>query len=227
MKKVLCFVLVTAISATLLSGCGERQKTTSSNQSNSETASIKKTEVQQQSDYVVDIDDSFNSGLDLSDGLETLSPEEADFRNLKWGMSKEDVVYAQGTGYREPDENTLYYTRVREEDYPADAEYTFEDNKLVKGIFYIFNNKEDTPVSVNDYYELADVLSERFGTPYLKDTVYANDEDKTDSLEKQAELIMQNKLQIRTAWSLNKTELRLVLFRKNGALCIGLQYKQV
>ena len=143
MKKVLCFVLVTAISATLLSGCGERQKTTSSNQSNSETASIKKTEHQQQSDYVVDIDDSFNSGLDLSDGLETLSPEEADFRNLKWGMSKEDVVYAQGTGYREPDENTLYYTRVREEDYPADAEYTFEDNKLVKGIFYIFNNKED------------------------------------------------------------------------------------
>jgi len=227
MKRALCLGLVFAVSVTLLSGCGEKKTSSSSNSSSSNSTNAKKIEEEQQSDYIVNIDDSFDSGIDLSETRETLSPEEADFRNLKWGMTKEEVVYAQGTGYREPDENTLYYTRVREEGYPADAEYTFEENKLVKGIFYITDNKEEKPVSVKDYNELADSLSARFGTPFLEDSVYTNDEDKTDSPEKQAELILQNKLQLRTAWELNGTELRVVLFRKSGALCIGLQYKYI
>lgn len=213
MKKIMYVVLSAVITAGALSGCG----------ANDENAIDPKKE--QKSDYVVNIDDSFNSGVELDDTKKTLSPEESDFRNMIWGMSKEDVIYAQGTGYREPDENTLYYTRVREEGYPADAEYTFEDNKLVKGVFYITENKEDKPVTIADYDELSNSLAQRYGTPKLHDYAYVSADDETDDVNEQASLIKENKLQLRTAWALNGTELRVVMFCKNGNLCIGLQYK--
>ena len=221
-KGVIIPVLV--LTAALIGSCGNGGKK-SKTQSDQASDKIKGTQQEQQSDYVVGIDNSFESGLDLKDSHETLSPEESDFRNMKWGMTKDEVIKAQGTGYRETDKGTLYYTRVREEEYPADAEYTFKDDKLVMGIFYITHNKEDKPVTIDDYNELTDQLSARFGTPVLKEQYYSSEEDKTDDTSKQAELILNNKLQLRTGWGLNGTELRVVMFQKDGELCIGLQYK--
>ena len=50
-------------------------------------------EEQQQAEYVVNIDDSFNTGLEFDDTKKTLSPEEADFRNLKWGMTMRFLMH--------------------------------------------------------------------------------------------------------------------------------------
>ena len=225
MKKTVIIPAV-LLAVSLIGSCGNNKKTKTASSQKSENGSSQTVKVQeQQPDYVVGIDNGFDSGIDLKDSHETLSPEESDFRNMKWGMTKEEVIKAQGTGYRETDKGTLYYTRVREEDYPADAEYTFKDDKLVMGVFYITQNKEEKPVTITDYNELADTLSSRYGIPLLKDYVYASDEDKTDDADKQTDLILKNKLQFRTAWGLNGTELRVVLFPKDGALCIGLQYK--
>ena len=230
-KRVIIPAMVVA--AALICSCGSEDKKSKTSSTSAQTGAnkasdkVKKTEQEQQPEYVVGIDNSFESGLDLKDSHETLSPEESDFRNMKWGMSKEEVIKAQGTGYRETEKGALYYTRVREEDYPADAEYTFENDKLVMGVFYITQNKEDKPVTIDDYNELADMLSTRYGAPVLKEQYYSSEEDKTDDTAKQADLILNNKLQLRTAWGLNGTELRVVMFSKGGGLCIGLQYKNV
>ncbi len=183
-------------------------------------------EEEQQSDYVVNIDDSFNTGLVIDDTKKTLSPEEADFRNLKWGMTKEEVAYAQGNGYREPSENKMYYTRLREEEFPADAEYTFKDGKLVQGIFFISQNKSDKSISVDDYVELVESLKKRFGDPQVANLVYSNPEDETEDKTVQLELVKTGKLQFRTGWLLDDTELRVVMFPENDGVSIGLQYKQ-
>ncbi len=224
MKKGV-IIPVMVLTAALIGSCGNGGKKAKPQPGEQASDKIKGTQQEQQSDYVVGIDNSFESGLDLKDSHETLSPEESDFRNMKWGMTKEEVIKAQGTGYRETDKGTLYYTRVREEEYPADAEYTFKDDKLVMGIFYITQNKEDKPVTIDDYNELTDQLSARYGTPVLKEQYYSSEEDKTDDTSKQAELILNNKLQLRTGWGLSGTELRAVMFQRNGELCIGLQYK--
>ncbi len=226
MKKSL-FILAMAMNLILLCSCTGSSGVSSSSSGTIKNSNIKANlEEQQQSDYVVNIDDSFNSGVDLDDTRETLSPEEADFRNLRWGMTKDEVAYAQGTGYREPDENTMYYTRVREEDFPADAEYIFTDGKLVQGTFYIAQDKSDNAIDVEDFIELVNSLKVRFGEPQIADLVYRNEEDTTDDIQKQLELVKQGDLQFRTGWILEDTELRVVLFPRGTEACIGLQYKQ-
>lgn len=223
MKKNI-FVLTTVSLTLLLSACGSSTTQSDGNISQQSTKYDQQQEVQ--SDYVVNIDDSFNPGIDIDDTKKTLSAEEADFRNLKWGMTKDEVSYAQGTGYREPDENTMYYTRVREEDFPADAEYTFADGKLIQGVFYITEDKTDNPVDVEDFMELVNSLKNRFGEPQVADLVYVNEADTTEDTVQQLELVKQGLLQFRTGWMLEDTELRIVLFPKGDKACIGLQYKQ-
>lgn len=221
MRKILSVISVALLCVAVLSGCGPKDK---SKIDVGETNT--KPEEEKKDEYVVKLDDSFDSGVDLSEKRETLSPEEADFRNLKWGMTKDEVTYAQGTGYREPDESTLYYTRLREEGYPADAEYTFEEGKLVMGVFYIVNNKEDSPVAIADYDDLCNTLAQRFGEPTLVSPYYADGVEETDDKEQQLQLIRESKLQLRTGWMLEGTELRVVMFLRNGEPCIGLQYKK-
>ena len=141
-------------------------------------------------------------------------------------MTKDEVSYAQGTGYREPSENKMYYTRLREEGFPADAEYTFKDGKLVQGIFFISQNKSDEPITVDDYMELVESLRSRFGEPGIANLVYSNPEDETEDKAIQLELVKAGKLQFRTGWLLDDTELRVVMFPENDGVSIGLQYKQ-
>lgn len=219
MKKNI-FIVAIAAGMLLLCSCGN------TSESSKVSKAPQRGEEEQQADYVVNLDDSFNTGIVIDDTKKTLSAEEADFRNLKWGMTKDEVSYAQGTGYRETSENKMYYTRVREEDFPADAEYTFKDGKLVQGMFFISQNKSDEPISIDDYVELVESLKNRFGEPGIANLVYSNDSDKTDDKEVQLELVKNGKLQFRTGWLLDDTELRVVLFPENGGVSIGLQYKQ-
>lgn len=216
MKKFL-FVATIISGAVLLSSCGGTQTV-----SQNEKYNLKGEEVEN----VVISDNSFSTGEKVDESRKTLSVEEADFRSLKWGMTKDEVEEYEGTGYREPDDNTMYYTRVREEGFPADAEYTFVEGKLVQGIFYITENKTDSPVSVEDYMELVNSLRARFGEPSIADLVYTNKSDTTEDTKVQLELVKQGKLQFRTGWMLEDTELRVVMFPRNGTACIGLQYKQ-
>ncbi len=218
MKKNI-FAVSLAISVLLLCSCGKTLE-------KSAVSKVSQNEEEKQADYVVNIDDSFNTGIVIDDTKKTLSPEEADFRNLKWGMTKDEVAYAQGSGYREPSENKMYYTRLREEDFPADAEYTFKDGKLVQGIFFISQNKSDEAISVDDYIELVESLQNRFGDPQIANLVYSNPEDETEDKAMQLELVKAGKLQFRTGWLLDDTELRVVLFPENDGVSIGLQYKQ-
>lgn len=218
MKKNL-FVLTIAISMLLLSSCGG---TVDSGPKQSKVGQ----ETEKQVEDVVKTDNSFNTGEKVDETKKKLSVEEADFRSLKWGMTKDEVQYYEGTGYRETDENTMYYTRVREEDFPADAEYKFVDGKLAQGIFYITHNKSNNAIAVEDFMELVESLKTRFGDPKIADLVYVDEADKTEDTKVQLELVKQGLLQFRTGWMLEDTELRVVMFPRNGEACIGLQYKQ-
>ena len=217
MKKFL-FIVAIISSIVLLSSCRGTQTV-----SKDLEYELKEEEVVED---VVKADNSFNTGEKVDESRKSLSVEEADFRSLKWGMTKDEVQTYEGTGYREPDDNTMYYTRVREEGFPADAEYTFVEGKLVQGIFYITENKTETPILVEDYMELVNSLRTRFGEPSIADLVYVNKDDTTEDTAEQLELVKQGLLQFRTGWMLEDTELRVVMFPRGGTACIGLQYKQ-
>ena len=216
-KSLLIFVIVAGMS--LLTACGEEGG------GGKAPSKAGQKQEEKQADYVVALDDSFDTGIELNDTKKKLSVEEANFRSLKWGMTKDEVQYYEGTGFRETGENTIYYTRVREEDFPADAEYTIVDGKLAQGMFFIDNNKSDKPVIVKDFYELVNSFKQRVGEPQIANLVYVNEEDTTEDEKEQLELVKQGLLQFRTGWMLEDTELRVILYSENGNARIGLQYK--
>lgn len=220
MKKHLFLMIVFTLFSLMLSSCSEIVENPDYNNPLSDS-------VQNYSgDGVVKFDNSYALSDDLQEkSKETLSAEEADFRSMKWGMSKDEVMYYEGTGFSEPADNIMYYTRVREEGYPANAEYTFVEDKLAQGVFFITHDKEDNPIGLEDYTDLVGSLTARFGEPDIKQQFYYDESYKTDDTTKHIDLIMKNKLNYRTAWLLEGTELRVVLLNANNELCIGLQYK--
>ncbi len=227
MKKIFAMMATAVFMSLVLSACGGTgsQSVPANNASNN--SGVKESFETETPEYVVKIDDSFETGVVTETARETLAPEEADFRNLKWGMTRDEVIYTEGTGYREPQENVLYYTRVREEEFPADAEYTFEDGKLVQATFYITENKDAQPVEIVNFGDIVKSLTARFGEPSRIELAFANEEERTEDVSLHKDLILKNKLQYRTGWFLDDTELRVVLFTRNADLCIGLQYKKV
>lgn len=216
MKKFIKLTLIALLAFSTLYGC-------------SKPADQKDKNRQNEANVIVKGDGSFDTGEEVIEIKPTLSPEEADFRSLKWGMTKDEVKEVEGTGYSEPKDYILYYTRVREEGYPADAEYRFSDDGLVQGEFFIFDNKNGSTVEYKDYEELVSSLKQRFGEPLTDEKTFLNSDDSTENEKKYIDLVMENKMIRRTKWILeNKnTELRTVLHNRYGEICIGLQYKKI
>ena len=95
----------------------------------------------------------------------TLKPEESNFRNLRWGMTEEEVIATEGAGYERVDQSTIRYTRIREEEYPADAEYTFTDDALSGAMFFIQPGYEDKNEYIHNYADLIQRFTQRYGEP--------------------------------------------------------------
>lgn len=226
MKKIFTMTATAVFMSLVLSACAGSGSQSVPDNNVSNNSGMKESFETESPEYVVKIDDSFETGVVTETARETLAPEEADFRNLKWGMTRDEVIYTEGTGYREPKENVLYYTRVREEEFPADAEYTFEEGKLSQATFYITENKDGQPVEIVNFGDIVKSLTSRFGEPSRIELAFANEEERTEDVSIHKDLILKNKLQYRTGWFLDDTELRVVLFTKGGDMCIGLQYKK-
>lgn len=222
MKKLLKLILTTMLAVAILVGCGSEKKV-------SKTGAYPEKNQTVAPEPVVKSDGSFDTGEVVATIKPTLSPEEADFRSLKWGMTKDEVTEVEGTGYSKPKDYILYYTRVREEGYPADAEYVFVDGKLAQGEFFIFDNKESKTIEFKDYEALVSDLKARFGEPLTDEKTFLNAEDSDKKESEYIDLVMKNEMIRRTKWILEDkgTELRVVLHSRQGKICIGLQYKQI
>lgn len=180
----------------------------------------------QQADISGNLDDSFETGAQTATVAPTLRPEESSFRNLRWGMTEEDVIAAEGAGYQRIDASTIRYSRIREEDYPADAEYAFTDNALSEVTFYIQPGYEDNSEYIKTYEGLIDKFIQRYGKPTGSAKEWAK-ENLEDQPEQYAQAVLDGNLIWRTEWKTEDTQIKLVLSRRNRQICIGIKYSPV
>ncbi len=146
-----------------------------------------------------------------------------DFGEFRWGMSIDNVVGVHGGGYAMLDENTIRYEIVRLEGFPSDAEYVFEDGKLVGATYFITpeSQYDDSIQYLEDYDKLVDIYDEQFGEPVEKIMEFAPGKT-TDSRERQAALLVEGNMLFRNVWKTKTTEIRAVMARK-GDVCIGVK----
>ena len=76
--------------------------------------------------------------------VETLAPEKREFRGLRWGMSLSDVTKNEGEGYSTVKQGVIRYNNLKMDEYPVEAEYTFEEGKLAMCIYYTTHMHQDS-----------------------------------------------------------------------------------
>ena len=171
-------------------------------------------------------DNSFETGEVKETIAPTLKPEESNFRSLKWGMTLDEVINVEGNGYKTIDENTIQYARIREEDFPADADYVFEDGKLASAPLYIQPDYADNNEYITTYEALIEKFTARYGAPVSSEKSWAKENLEADPTQ-YAQAVLDGNLIWRTGWDLSDTQIKLVLSRRNATICIGIRYTPV
>ena len=100
--------------------------------------------------------------------------ENPDFRNVSWGMSVEEVKkYEDANLISEEDENdnilyNLIYDGISVMDHPAKLGYSIRNGKLSAATYMIdVTENEDYKIN-NEFFEIADGLSTKYGSPEQK-----------------------------------------------------------
>ncbi len=154
-----------------------------------------------------------------------LSEEEADFGNFKWGMTLEDVTNVHGGGYSKLSDDKIRYDRIRIEELASDAEYEFEDGKLVSATYFILPDQayKDEVQYIRDYDSLVAKYKERYGEPITEEKQFAQGKETEDEAEI-AELLTKQLVMFRTVWETDTTDIRVNMgVNEEGKIVIGIR----
>ena len=109
--------------------------------------------------------------------------ENPDFRNVSWGMSVEEVKkYEDANLISEEDENdnilyNLIYDGISVMDHPAKLGYSIRNGKL-SAATYMIDVTENADYKINnEFFEIADGISAKYGTPEQKSLLIYCDKD--------------------------------------------------
>lgn len=109
----------------------------------------------------------------------SVNTENPDFRKVKWGMSKDEVIAIEGEPTKEityPEKYCLglLYDDVPVIDYTAQLNYYLENDMLIKAT-YRFNCDDKTDLQINTmYYDLHNEYIKKYGTPTISSFVMQN-----------------------------------------------------
>ncbi len=114
--------------------------------------------------------------------------ENPDFRTVKWGMTKKEVIACEGSPDKEnfigEENGNLYrigYSNMSVVDYPADLYYYFEDDKLYSAIYeFTCDGKTDLQIH-NMYIIIRDEYIGKYGNP-IDSTAIMSNSDYNDKI---------------------------------------------
>jgi len=115
--------------------------------------------------------------------------DDQDFRNIKWGMSQEDVIHSErDTPKRLDKERNILYYQTNVLGHRVDLSYQFVDAKLVSAC-YIFDipfyssgygqRPDDFKNRVDFHYILKEALAKKYGDPVENNDGFANESFKS------------------------------------------------
>ena len=154
--------------------------------------------------------------------------QEKQFREARWGMSKEEVIRLEGA----PDqmvelgelEMMMYQERIKEMD--CFIEYIFEKDRLIKGKYNFVVKHEYKNDYFRDYKKVKEYLAEVHGKPPLDNINWLNPQYKED-YSKWGFALSLGHLEYNSLWSYQKTEIQLRLYGENEHIKLEAEYKEV
>jgi hypothetical protein len=151
-----------------------------------------------------------------------------DFRKANWGMSKEQV---KATEDKKPDidaDTALGYSNIMIGGEPFTCVYLFLEDKLYHSGYSPFVTHTNKNLYIDDYENLKETLTKKYGKPKSDKVVWINDLYKDDKQE-WGHAISRGDLSYVATWETSTTEIVLTLSGDNYrvVLIIGYDSKEL
>lgn len=174
------------------------------------------------------------SGAEQNQESKTVSKEEnensevenPDFRNCKWGMSKEEVKkYETDIDITEENEEKIKaIVEVDNTDFLA--EYYFNNDKLEQVTMLSMEEHSNENLFIDDYTNFQELISKKYGEPNQDKKIWSNDLYK-DNSEDWGFAISLGDLAMISQWFTDTTEIGLTLSGDNYEIIFGIIYRDI
>lgn len=148
-----------------------------------------------------------------------------DFRNARWGMSKQEVKSVESLKFDEERDNDLLAVG-KLAGLSVYVYYTFTDGMLSRGAYIIKTEYINPTNHIQDYYKLKELLAKKYGLPVRDETIWLNDLFQDDP-QHWGTAISMGYLTYITEWTTRTSRIQLVLRGENFKINHGLVYKSL
>ena len=165
------------------------------------------------------------------------SEEDYDFRNTRWGMSKEDILASEaGESIVQTDTQIGYFTEILDKNiYVA---FIFDNEHLGSALYALRDMREKLDDAFRDFADFKQILTMKYGEPNAgQGDIWADpsfgDEDTLKSLlldrSKYEEALKQGEILHAAMWKTNKTWIKVALSKMmEGHTCgVTVEYKSI
>ena len=150
-----------------------------------------------------------------------------DFRNTKWGMSKEEVKNIEKADFfDEDDEYNLIAYQGEINNMECLIVYSFLENELIQAGYIIKEFHMDDNQYILDYESLKNLLTELHGEPVIDKESWSNDLFKDDP-DNWGNAIRLGHLEYFTGWETDTSRISLKLYGVNLLLSFKIQYQSL
>ena len=166
-----------------------------------------------------------------------ITEENYDFRNTRWGMSKEDLLASEaGEPVAKTDTQIGYFTEILDKNiYVA---FIFDDEHLVSALYALRDMRENLEDSFKDFEDFKKILIMKYGEPNAgQGDIWADpsfgDKDTLKALlldrSKYEEALKQGQILHAAMWKTDKTWIKVALSKMmEGHTCgVTVEYKSV
>lgn len=147
----------------------------------------------------------------------------ADFRNVKWGMSRNEVIRLEKLQLKDEEESKLFYeTAIASQQ--CILIYSFINDKLYSGNYLFIDKHTNFNEYINDYLNLKALLEEKYGK-YTD-----NDQKWTQKINFDMDkgmAVAMGYLNYLSSWKTDATEIDLLLFGDNLEVKLGISYRSI
>lgn len=157
---------------------------------------------------------------------EDVKIENPDFRNCKWGMTKEDVKKY---------ESDIEIIEEKEDEIQAKAEinnttfligYYFNNDKLEQVFMASMEEHSNENLYIDDYESFQELISKKYGEPKQDEQIWSDDLYK-DKPSDWGFAISLGDLTMVSQWFTNTTEIGLTLSGDNYEIIFGIVYRDI
>lgn len=146
-----------------------------------------------------------------------------DFRETRWGMSRSEVIDAEGTEPTAAEGRVIGFEESDVVGFPAFVYYVFADDKLVRAKYVFAQTHTNETEFVGDFRKVKRALSKKYGGPTSEDTVWKNDLYRDDRQEWGTAIAIGH-LAFTATWNHPKTRIDLVLHGDNYNVRLVAEY---